>query len=101
MARRPATWQTTTARHLITVRRYGRRAQFRMPFRHEASRYARRVIASGDVVPGAVGGGRCAIQRSPRQSTMRDLTAVSLIAATVRQLVQAITAPIEARTASI
>ena len=60
MARRPA------ARHLITVRRYGRRAQFRMPFRRETSRCARRVIASGNAVPEAVGGGRCAIRRSLR-----------------------------------
>ena len=40
-------------------------------------------------------GGRCAIQRSLGQSTMRDLTAVSLIAAMVRHRGQAITAPIE------
>ena len=62
-----------------------------MPF----LRYAQRVIFNGDAVPAAAGGGGCAIQRSLRQSTMRDLTAVSLIAAMVRHPVQAITAPIE------
>jgi hypothetical protein len=90
------TGQTTMVRQLITVRLRGRRTQFRMPFRRAATRYApRRVTASGDVVPGAVGGGRCAIYRSLRQSTTRDPIAVSLIAATVRQLVQVITALIE------
>src|SRR5258707_9658899 len=64
-----------------------------------ALRCARRVIFGGGAVPRAVDGAGCAIQRSLRRSAMRDLTAVSLIAATVRQLVQATTAPIEARTA--
>src|SRR6266566_3116754 len=83
------TGQTTMVRQLITVRLRGRRTQFRMPFRRAATRYApRRVIASGNVVRGAVRGGGCAIQRSLRQSTMRDPTAVSLIAAMVRCRVQ-------------
>lgn len=73
--------QTTMARHLITIRRYGRRAQFRMPLR----RYALRAISSGDVVPGAADGAGSAIRRS-----LRDL-----IVAMVRHLVPAITAPIE------
>src|SRR5262249_43092015 len=64
-----------------------------LPFRRAATRYApRRVIASGDAVLGAADGGRCVIQRSLRQSTMRDPTAVSLIAAMVRHRVQATTA---------
>jgi hypothetical protein len=90
------TGQTTMVRQVITVRLRGRRTQFRMPFRRAVTRYApRRVIASGDAVLGAADGGECAIQRSLRQSTMRDPTAVSLIAAMVRYRVQATTAPIE------
>ena len=90
------TGQTTMVRQLITVRLRGRRTQFRMPFRRAATRYApRRVIASGDAVLGAADGGGCVIQRSLRQSTMRDPTAVSLIAAMVRYRVQATTALIE------
>jgi hypothetical protein len=90
------TGQTTMVRQLITVRLRGRRTQFRMPFRRAATRYApRRVIASGNAVLGAADGGGCVIQRSLRQSTMRDPTAVSLIAAMVRHRVQAITALIE------
>jgi hypothetical protein len=90
------TGQTTMVRQLITVRLRGRRTQFRMPFRRAATRYApRRVIASGDAVLGAADGGRFVIQRSLRQSTMRDPIAVSLIAAMVRYRVQATTALIE------
>jgi hypothetical protein len=90
------TGQTTMVRQLITVRLRGRRTQFRMPFRRAATRYApRRVIASGDAVLGAADGGGCVIQRSLRQSTMRDPTAVSLIAAMVRHRVQATTDLIE------
>ena len=91
------TGQTTMVRQLITVRLRGRRTQFRMPFRRAATRYApRRVIASGNVVRGAVRGGGCAIQRSLRQSTMRDLTAATLIAAILHHRVRA-TALIEVR----
>ena len=91
--------QTTMVRQLITVCLRGRRTQFRMPFRRAATlcarRASRRVIASGDAVLGAADGGGCVIQRSLRQSTMRDPTAVSLIAAMVRHRVRAITALIE------
>src|SRR5882762_3696925 len=92
MARHPAMGrQTTMARHLITVRRHGRHTQFRMRFR----RYARRVIASGDVVRGAVDCGGYVIPHSLRRSTMPDPTAATLIAATVRHRVRAITTRIE------
>jgi hypothetical protein len=85
--RHPATThRTIMARHPITVLRDDRRTQFRLPLCRHALRYARRVISSGYVAHGAAGGGEFVIR-----SAMRDPTA-----ATLRHLVRAITAPIEA-----
>src|SRR5258706_4667804 len=77
-ARHPAmTRQMTMGHQLITVRRHGRRMEFRMPF----LRYAQRVIFNGDAVPAAAGRGGCAIPRRLRRGTMpRHIAAFPLSA---------------------
>jgi hypothetical protein len=60
---------------MITVRRHGRRASFRMLF----LRYDRRVTFSGDVVPGAVDGGGCAIRRSTPDPTAAMVPAITAL----------------------